>query len=120
MARQDHSGNIGCNHCGKQEKNYFLFPLFENDSQSQFCLLYPRFPVVVWDKGRPEKTATATFTASMVRNENEPQWDQSEYRVEITDRYGLGQEVVRVHAQDGDNVRYDIIFWQGLQDTILY
>ena len=59
-------------------------------------------PVTVYDEARTEKTATATFTASMSRNENKPTFLDSNYRFQITDRYGLGQEVGRVNATDAD------------------
>ncbi len=59
---------------------------------------------MVHDTNRTEKTATATFTAQITRNENPPRFSQSEYRVTIDDRYTLGQEVITVLANDQDNV----------------
>ena len=59
---------------------------------------------MVHDTNRTEKTATATFTAQMSRNENAPRFTQSEYRVTINDRFTLGQEVTTVRATDSDNV----------------
>ncbi len=61
---------------------------------------------MVHDTNRTEKTATATFTAQMRRNENAPRFSQSEYRVTINDRYNLGQEVIQVTATDTDEVRF--------------
>ena len=63
-------------------------------------------PIMVWDTGRPEKTATSTFTAKISRNENSPRFEQNEYRVKINDRYELGQEIVNVQATDRDQVRF--------------
>ncbi len=60
---------------------------------------------MVHDAERTEKTATATFTAVMTRNENAPRFREGEYRITITDRYTLGQDVIPVAATDADNVR---------------
>ena len=59
---------------------------------------------MVWDTGRPDKTATSTLTAVISRNENQPRFDRTEYRATINDRYTLGQEVATVNAEDLDKV----------------
>ena len=60
--------------------------------------------ILLWDDARPQKSALSTFTAHILRNENAPRWNQSEWRKTINDRYKLGQEIVRVAATDKDKV----------------
>ena len=60
--------------------------------------------LLTWDMGRPFKTATATFSALITRNENSPRWNSSDWRVTVNDRYQLGQEIARVGATDADRV----------------
>jgi len=62
--------------------------------------------VMVWDESRPQKTATSTFTAIIARNEYAPRWNQSEWRKTISDRYKLGQKIIRIGATDRDGVKY--------------
>lgn len=70
-----------------------------------FCHDVPsQLTINLWDSGRPEKTSSATFTASITRNEYPPVWNQTEYRVTINDRYTLGQTVIQVGASDRDQV----------------
>ena len=70
------------------------------------CMLTAAFqlPVVVWDEGRTEKTATATLTCVMSRNENAPRFEQDEYSATVNDRYEQGDEVRTVRASDDDQV----------------
>ena len=63
-----------------------------------------QLPVVVWDEGRTEKTATATLTCVMSRNENAPRFEQDEYSATVNDRYEQGDEVRTVRASDDDQV----------------
>jgi protocadherin Fat 4 len=60
-------------------------------------------PITLYDTARPQKTATATFTAVVTRNEHTPRFTQGEYNVRINDRWALGDEVAVVTATDQDN-----------------
>lgn len=58
--------------------------------------------MVAEDGGNPAKSATAVAEVEILRNFNEPIFEEREYEEEILETFGLGVSVLEVKAKDAD------------------
>ena len=58
--------------------------------------------MLVQDGGSPPRERTGILTVDMLRNLNEPKFDEREYRETILETHSIGSEVIRIEARDSD------------------
>ena len=67
-----------------------------------------QFFVVASDQGVPSLSATVRVTVNVVRNRNGPVFRLDDYTATIDEFVPVGRSVLRVRADDADNVSFHL------------
>lgn len=68
------------------------------------CFVYLQFFIVATDQGVPSLSSAVRVTVLIRRNRNAPVFRLNEYEETITEFTSIGSSVLRVVADDADNV----------------
>ena len=67
-----------------------------------------KFNVTVTDTGVPQLTSTAQVLVSVINiNDNSPQFNETEYRMNVNENAAKGTSIGLVHAHDADEGNYE-------------
>lgn len=70
-----------------------------------------KFNVTVTDTGVPQLTSTAEIFINVINiNDHSPQFNETEYHLNVNENAIKGTSIGFVHAQDADEGNYECIF----------
>ena len=64
--------------------------------------------MIGYDSAAPLQQATSEVFITVIRNQNPPIFRNEPYQVTISDTQAIGSSIIRITAEDADNVRFFI------------